>query len=66
MLHTPLAGQNQFFDAKTTFCVLLSHKMYKITQKKKNHFLKGSTNVLLHVLHDFEQLSFNFLFILLR
>ena len=28
-----LAGQNQFLDAKTTFCVLLSHKiMQKIAK----------------------------------
>ena len=41
VLRTPFAGQNQFFDAKTTFCVLLSHEMYKIMQKNKNHVLKG-------------------------
>ena len=33
VLCTPFAGWNQFFDAKTTFCVLISHKLYKITQK---------------------------------
>ena len=32
VLRMPFAGQNQFFDSKTTFCVLLSHKMYKITK----------------------------------
>ena len=38
----PFAGQNQFFDTKTTFCVLLSHKMYKIMQKNnKNPGFKG-------------------------
>ena len=38
----PFAGQNQIFNAETTFCVLLSHKMYKIMQKiTKNHVLKG-------------------------
>ena len=38
----PFAGRNQFFDAKTTFWVLLSHKMYKINQKiTKIMFLKG-------------------------
>ena len=38
VLLTTFASQNQFFNAKTTFCVLFSHKMYKIT---KNHVLKG-------------------------
>ena len=33
VLHTPLSGRNQFFDAKTTFYVLFSYKMYKMTQK---------------------------------
>ena len=38
----PFAGQNQFFDAKTTFYILLGHVMYKITQKiTKNHVIKG-------------------------
>ena len=42
VLHMPFAGRNQFFDAKTTFCVLFSNKMYKIMQKNnKNHVLKG-------------------------
>ena len=42
VLRTPFASQNQFFDAKTTFWIFLSHKMYKITQKNnKNHVLKG-------------------------
>ena len=42
VLHTPFAGQNHFFDAKTTFCVLLSHTMYKIVQKiTKNPGFKG-------------------------
>ena len=35
-------GRNQIFDAKTTFKVLLGHKMYKIMQKiTKNHVIKG-------------------------
>ena len=34
VLCMPFADRNQFFDAKITFCILLSHKMYKITQKK--------------------------------
>ena len=25
-----VCGRNQIFDAKTTFCIPLSHKMYKI------------------------------------
>ena len=33
VLHTLFAGQNQFFNAKTTFSIVLSHKMYKIMQK---------------------------------
>ena len=33
VLRMPFAGRKQFFDPKTTFCVLLSHKMYKIMQK---------------------------------
>ena len=33
VLRTPFADPNQFFDAKTTLCVLLSPKMYKVTQK---------------------------------
>ena len=42
VLRTPFTSLNQFFDAKTTFCVLLSHKMYKITQKiTKNLGCKG-------------------------
>ena len=32
VLCMPFAGRNQFFDAKTTFWVLLSHKMYKTMQ----------------------------------
>ena len=31
VIRGPFAGRNQFFDAKTTFWVLLGHKMYKIT-----------------------------------
>ena len=27
VLRTPFAGWNQFFDAKTTFCIILSHKI---------------------------------------
>ena len=43
-------GQNQFFYAKTTFYVLLSHKMYKIMQKNnKNHVLKLHSSTLLRV-----------------
>ena len=46
VLCMPFAGQNQFFDTKTTFCVVLSHKMYKIMQKiNKNHVLKGGLPV---------------------
>ena len=42
VLHMPFPGQNHFFEAKTTFYVLLGHKMYRITQKiTKNHVLKG-------------------------
>ena len=38
----PFDGRNQFFDAKTTFCILLSHKMYEIAQKiTKNPGFKG-------------------------
>ena len=33
VLRMPFAGRNQFCEAKTTFCMLLSHKMYKIMQK---------------------------------
>ena len=33
VLCMPFTGRNQFFDAKTTFWVLLSLKMYKIMQK---------------------------------
>ena len=32
VLRTPFAGQNQFFDTKTTFYVRFSHKKYKMTQ----------------------------------
>ena len=35
----PFAGQNQFFEAKTNFCALLSHKMYK--NKSKNNKNQG-------------------------
>ena len=71
VLRTLFVGQNQFFDAKTTLCVLLRHKMYKIMQKiTKNNVIKSPkcyfTLLLLHVLHDFVWLSFNFLFILFR
>ena len=40
VLHTLLAGRNQFFDTKTTFYVLFSHEMYKIMQKiiKKTYY----------------------------
>ena len=42
VLRMPFDGQNQFFDAKTTFCILLSHNMYKIMQKiNKNNVIKG-------------------------
>ena len=42
VLCMPFAGRNQFFDSKTTFCVLLSHNIYKITQKiSKNPGFKG-------------------------
>ena len=51
VLRTPFAGWNQFFDAKTTFCMLLSHKMYKITQKhNKNHSISTSKR---HAEHPF-------------
>ena len=33
VLRTMFSGRYQFFDAKTTFCVILSHKMCKIMQK---------------------------------
>ena len=40
VLSMPFAGQ--LFDAKITFCVRFSHKMYKITQKiTKNLGFKG-------------------------
>ena len=42
VLRTPFAVQNQFFVAKTTFCVLLSHKIIKITREiTKNPGFKG-------------------------
>ena len=41
VLRMPFAGQNQFFDAKTTFWMLLNHKIYKITQKITKIILKG-------------------------
>ena len=33
VLHMPFVGWNQFFEAKTALCVLLSHKMYKINNR---------------------------------
>ena len=47
VLRTPFASQNQIFNAKTTFGILFSHKMYKIMQKitKKSYFERGSTSV---------------------
>ena len=46
VLCKPLANQNQFFDTKITFCILLSHK--KIMQKiTKYHVLKGGLPVLI-------------------
>ena len=42
VLRTPFAGQNQCFNAKTTFYALLDDKMYKITQKiTKNPSFEG-------------------------
>ena len=42
VLRMPFAGRNHFFEAKTTFCVLLILTMYKITIKNnKNHVLKA-------------------------
>ena len=29
----PFAGRNHFFDTKTTYYVIFSHKMYRVTQK---------------------------------
>ena len=45
-LRTPFAGQNLFFDAKTTFYVYFSHKMYKMMQKitKKTYYKVGCTS----------------------
>ena len=40
VLRMPFAGQNQFFDAETTFRILLNHKIYKIMQKiTKNPYI---------------------------
>ena len=33
VLPMPFTGQNQISNSKTTFCILFSNKMYKITQK---------------------------------
>ena len=41
-LHLLHAGQNQFFDAKTTFYVLFSHKRYEMMPKiTKKRIIKG-------------------------
>ena len=48
VLHMPFGGPKQLFNAKTTFCVLLGHKKYKIMQKiTKNHVIKGTSNKVL-------------------
>ena len=40
VLHTLLAGQNQFFNAKTTFCLLFINKItQKIVYLQKNYGL---------------------------
>ena len=38
VLCTPLAGQNQFIEARTSFYILFSHKMYKKTKKITKNF----------------------------
>ena len=51
VLRMPFAGWNQFFDTKTIFYVLFSHKMYKMKQKiTKKHIIKGDYQ---HVLLTF-------------
>ena len=39
VLRMPFADQNQFFDVKTTFCILLSHKMHDFERLSFNFFV---------------------------